>query len=190
MIGFIASLIKIVILSSIYALVILLIFRLISKLKPYSWFDKVSYRRLRFWIITVFCFSVGLLFFLFTYWGFHGFGDGPRIPIGDSVIVDNTNWDEYGYIDFAETKDSMKIEMTKFKVVNHKLIGNLKSSFYDYKNAFFICDLKTKKLTEFNMQTDYEDYAGKHQLPFSKELKTFEENYSDYWDGWRFWLLP
>lgn len=189
-IDFIVTLFKIAVLSSIYAFLIFWIFKFIRKTKPNSWFDKVSSRKLRFWITSGSCISVGLLLFLFTYWGFHGLGDGPRIPIGHGVIVDNTNWDEYGYIHAAQTFDGMKIEMTKFKVVNDKLIGNLESGFYDYKNSFFIFDLKHKLLTEFKTQKDFEEYAMKNKLPLSNELRTFKQNYSAYWGGWRFWLLP
>jgi energy-coupling factor transporter transmembrane protein EcfT len=189
-IGFIASLIKIGILSSIYGLMTFWVFKLIGNLRPNSWFDRVSAKKLRLWFISGLVFSCGLFFYLFTYWGFHGFGDGPRIPIGHGVIVDNTNWDEYGYIHVTETIDSMKIEMTKFKVVNDKLIGNLQSGFYDYKNSYFMYDLDKKELTEFKSLKDYEDFAQKNKLPLSNELKTFRQNYSDYWSGWRFWLLP
>jgi len=188
-IDFIGTLIKIAILSSIYALLTLGVFKLIGRLRPNSWFDKVSIRKLKLWFISGLIFSVGLLFFLFTYWGFHGLGDGPRIPIGHGVIVDNTNWDEYGYIHVAETSDSMKIEMTKFKVVNDKLVGNLQSGFYDYKNAFFIYDLDKKVLTEFKTLKDYEDFAIKNKLPSSNQFGSFRQNYLDYWGGWRFWFL-
>ncbi len=189
-IGFVGALIKIGILSSIYALLTLWTFRLIGKCRPNSWFDRVTTKKLRLWFISGLFFSVCLFFYLFTYWGFHGFGDGPRIPIGKGVIVDNTNWDEYGYIHVAETMDSLKIEMTKFKVVNDKLIGNLESGFYDYKNSFFIYDLDEKVLTEFKTTKDYEDFAKRNKLPLTNELRTFRENYLDYWGGWRAWFLP
>jgi hypothetical protein len=189
-IGFIGSLIKIGILSSTYALLTLWIFRLIGKLKPNSWFDKVSIKKLRLWFISGLVFSIGLFFYLFTYWGFHGFGDGPRIPIGHGIIVDNTNWDEYGYIEEIQTSDNKKIEMTKFKVSGDKLIGNLNSWFYDYKNSFFVFDLDDKVLTEFKTVKDYEDFALKNNLSLTHELKSFRENYLDYWAGWRMWFLP
>src|SRR5690554_8216401 len=86
-IGFIGSLIKIGVLSSIYALLVLGFFRIIGNIRPTSWFNKISTKKLRFWFISGFFFSVGLFFYLFSYWGFHGFGDGPRIPIGHDVIV-------------------------------------------------------------------------------------------------------
>ena len=189
-IGFIGSLIKIAILSSIYALLTICTFKLIGKYRPNSWFDRASTKKLHLWFLSGLVFSVGLLCYLFTYWGFHGFGDGPRIPIGHGVIVDNTNWDEYGYIRVVETSDSKKVEMTKFKVVNDKLIGNLKSGFYDYNNSIFFYYLEDKELTEYKTIADYEDFAIKNNLPLTNELKTFRENYWEYWGGWRAWFLP
>ena len=138
LIGFIGSLIKIGILSSIYALLTLWTFKLIGKFRPNSWFERVSTNKRRLWSISGLIFSLGLLFYLFSYWGFHGFGDGPRIPIGHGLIVDNTNWTEYGYVEEIKTTDTIVVEMTKFTVVDNKLIGNLDSWFYDYKNSYFI----------------------------------------------------
>jgi hypothetical protein len=189
-IGFIGALIKIGILSSIYALLPLGTFRLIGKLRPNSWFERVSIKKLRLWFISALVFAIGLFCYLFTYWGFPGFGDGPRIPIGHGIIVDNTNWDDYGYIEEVETSDSKKIEMTKFKVSGDKLVGNLQSGFYDYKNSFFVYNLDEKILTEFKTIKDYEDFALKNNLPLTNELRTFRENYIDYWGGWRAWFLP
>ena len=189
-IGFIGTLIKIAILSSIYALLTLWIFRLIGCITPNNWFQIVSTKKLQFWFRSVLIFSIGLICYSFTYWGFHGFGDGPRIPIGYGVIIDNTNWDEYGYIPNLETSDSLKIETTKFKVKGNKLVGNLESGFYDYKNSFFVYDLENKDLIEFKTLKDYENFAVKNKLPLQNKLRTFRENYYDFWSGWRFWLLP
>ena len=187
-IGFIVSLVKIGVLSSIYSFILILIINLFKKYYPNSWFKSISSKRI--WFLSGITFSTGLLIYLFSYWGFHGFGDGPRIPIGYDVIVDNTNWDEYGYIHVVKTKDNMKIEMTKFKVDKENLIGNLESGFYDYKNAYFIYDMNNKNLLEFKSKNDYEVYAKKNKLPLTDKLRTFEENYNEYWNGWRTCFLP
>ena len=190
LIGFIGSLIKIGILASIYSFFIVLIFKTIGKRKPNSWFYRVANKKSRLWLVSGLTISIGLFIYLFTYWGFHGFGDGPRIPIGYGVIVDNTNWNEYGYIRDLKTSDSINIEMTKFKVKDGKLIGNLDSWFYEYKNSYFVYDLKHKRMFEFKSQKDYELFASKHNLPLANDLRSFRENYWAYWGGWRLLLLP
>ena len=186
---FIFELIKISILSSIYATLTLLTFKIIGRYKPNSWFYRVSRKKLRLWFLSGLAISVGLFFYMFTYYGDHGLGDGPKIPIGHGIVVDNANWTEYGYIKGITTTDNIDIEMTKFIVVDNMLIGNLESSFYDFQNPYFIYDLKTKEINEFKTKPEFDTFVKENKLP-TEELLTFEENYSKHWSWWRFWLLP
>ena len=48
----------------------------------------------------------------------------------------------------------------------------------------------TEKLQEFKTEKEYNEFASNKNLPKSSELKSFKENYSEYWSGWRFFLLP
>ena len=187
---FIFELVKISILGCIYATFTLLTFKIIGRYKPDSWFDRVSQKKLRLWFISGLIISVGLFFYMFTYYGDHGLGDGPKIPIGHEIVIDNTNWTEYGYIKGIQTSDNIDIEMTKFIVVDNMLIGNLDSWFYDFQNSYFIYDLKTKEINEFKNTTEFDTFVKENKLPTSEELLTFEENYRKHWSGWRFWFLP
>jgi hypothetical protein len=187
---FIFELIKISILGCIYATLTLLTFKLIGRYKPDSWFARVSKKKLRLWFLSGLILSVGLFFYMFTYYGDHGLGDGPKIPIGHGIVVDNTNWNEYGYIKGIKTSDKIDIEMTKFIVVDNKLIGNLDSWFYDFQNSYFIYDLKTKEMNEFKTKAEFDTFTKENKLPTSDGLLTFEDNYRKHWGGWRFWLLP
>jgi hypothetical protein len=74
--------------------------------------------------------------------------------------------------------------------LEHKLIGNLESRFYDYKHSLFVYDLKEKVFTAFKTTREYEDFAKKNNLPLTDKLRSFSENYLDYWGGWRAWFLP
>lgn len=187
---FIFELIKISILGCVYATLTLLTFKLIGRYKPDSWFARVSKKKLRLWFLSGLILSVGLFFYMFTYYGDHGLGDGPKIPIGHGIVVDNTNWNEYGYIKGIKTSDKIDIEMTKFIVVDNKLIGNLDSWFYDFQNSYFIYDLKTKEMNEFKTKAEFDTFTKENKLPTSDGLLTFEDNYRKHWGGWRFWLLP
>lgn len=187
---FIFELIKTSILGCIYATLTLLTFKLIGRYKPDSWFARVSKKKLRLWFLSGLILSVGLFFYMFTYYGDHGLGDGPKIPIGHGIVVDNTNWNEYGYIKGIKTSDKIDIEMTKFIVVDNKLIGNLDSWFYDFQNSYFIYDLKTKEMNEFKTKAEFDTFTKENKLPTTDGLLTFEDNYRKHWGGWRFWLLP
>ena len=184
------ELLKICILACIYSTLVLLIILLIKKVWKNNIINRITENKKRLWFTSWSFISVGLLIYMFTYWGSHGLGDGPRIPIGHGLIVDNTNWTEYGYVNEIKTIDTFHIEMTKFKVIENNLMGNLESDFYDYKNAYFIYHFDTKELTEFQSQKDFDVFLFKNNLPTSNQLRTFEQNYHDYWGGWRFWLLP
>lgn len=187
---FIFELIKISILGSIYATLTLLTFELIGRYKQDSWFDRVSQKKLRFWFLSGLVISVGLFFYMFTYSGDHGLGDSPKIPIGHGIVVENTNWTEYGYLKGIKTSDKIDIEMTKFIVVDNMLIGNLDSWFYGFENSYFVYNLKNKEIQEFKTKAEFDTFVKENNLPTSEELLTFEENYRKHWSGWRFWLLP
>lgn len=187
---FIFQLFKIGILASIYSLILIGILLIIGKFKPTEFLQKVKLNKKKYWFGFGFIISLGLFIFSFTYWGNHGLGDGPMIPIGYWETIENTNWTEYGNLKRQKTSDEIDIETTKFIVTNNKLSGNLKSWFYDFENSFFVLDLKTDKLTEFKTESEFNKYAENNKLPKSTELLSFEQNYRNHWSGIRFWLLP
>ncbi|AUC77325.1 hypothetical protein [Olleya sp. Bg11-27] len=187
---FIFQLIKIAILASIYASILIGIILIIGKFKQTEFLKRVKSEKKKYWFSFGVLISIGLFVFSFTYWGNHGLGDGPMIPIGHWETIENTNWTEYGYLKDKKTKNGNDIETTKFKVTNHKLCGNLKSSFYNYENSFFVLDLKTDKITEFKTESEFNQYAEKNELPKVNELLSFAENYRNRWSGIRFLLLP
>lgn len=184
------ELVKIFILSCVYARLVLSVFELIATFKPGSWIDRVSKKKIRFLFLSGSIIYISLFIFMFTYWGNHGFGDSAKIPIGYGIVVKNINWDGYGCLEGLETSDNFSIQMTKFLVVDNKLIGNLDSWFYSYQNAYFVYEMKPKKIREFGTQGEFDEYALANNLPTSEKLLTFEQNYRNRWSGWRFWLLP
>jgi len=190
LIHFVFTLVKIAIQASAYSFLLLIGFRLIAKKFPGGWFDQVSLQAGRFMLGCGLVTSVSLLVFLFSYWGFHGFGDGPRVPVGYGLFVDNTNWTEYGYINEIKTSDGHELEMTKFVVYDGRLIGNLDSWFDTYANKFFVYDMRNQSLDEFPTENDYNSFSISQNLPPSTDLKSFSENYHERWGGWWFWLLP
>ena len=187
---FIFQLIKIGILASIYSTIIIGFLLIIGKFKSTEYLNKIKTQKMKSWFSFGFLISIGLFIFSFTYWGNHGLGDGPMIPIGHWETIENTNWNEYGYLKGQKTSDGHDIETTKFKVSNEKLCGNLKSWFYKFENSYFVLDLKTDKMIEFKTESEFNEYAGNNQLPKSNELLTFGENYRNHWSGIRFLFLP
>jgi len=190
MFHFIFLLIKIAILSSVYALILLIVFSQIKKSKPESWFQKVTADKKGFWLSSWAIIYIMLFFYMFTYWGNHGFGDSAKIPIGNGYLVKNINWTEYAFVENVKTADGKILGMTKFLVLNDKLLGNLNDNFSFYENRFFLLDMNTGELQEFKTKQAFETHNKKNGLPNAIHLKSFNGNYHDYWGGWRFVLLP
>ena len=127
--------------------------------------------------------------FLFSFWGNHELGDGARIPIGYEKDISNTNGAEYAHIKGIQSQDGNDIYTTKFKIYGNEVCGNYESDFFDYSNAYFIYHLETDLLIEFRTENEYNIYALKNELPKTNEFLSFDDNYENYWFGWRFWLL-
>lgn len=185
MIHLIAELIKIAILSSIYSVVILFIFKFFSK-KQINGLRNYVKNWLRIGTII----SVLLFIFMFTHWGNHGFGDSARIPLKKGLVLDNIDWNEVAFIEEIKTENESPLETTKFIITKDLLLGNLQSTFYDYQNKYFVLDFRNKELLEFENEKKFDIYTNRNNLPNRSTFLSFEDNYHQYWSGWRFWLLP
>jgi len=183
---FIFELLKITLLGFIYSTILYYIYNLIPENKKPRWIKTWLKTKKRLWLSI----SIFLLFYMFSPYGDHGLGDSARIPISFTKEISNINWTNYGKLNNMKSIEKSDIYMTKFKVENNILCGNLDSDFYDYQNSYFVYDIDSEKLEEFQTEEDYNKYIKSKNLPKSNELKSFEDNYQDYWSGWRFFLLP
>jgi hypothetical protein len=189
LIHFVFELIKISILGCLYATIIIYLLKLIAKFKPNTFIEKILNRKKIAWFAIGFLFSISLFIFLFSYWGNHELGDSARIPIGYDKEISNINWTKYANFEGVKSLDGYEIYTTKFKNDGKILCGNYDSDFYDYKNSYFVYNLEIDQLTEFTTEAEYNTYAVKNEIPKTNQFLTFEDNYGNYWNGWRFWLL-
>lgn len=187
---FVFQLIKIALLSCLYAGLLYFAFKHISKSNKDSWFQRSTSEKVKFWIISGSMIYISLFFWMFSYWGSHGLGDSARIPIGNGYAIENINWTEHGFVRGVRTIDNKKISMTRFKLIDGNLVGNLESWFDGFENNYFIFSLESGQLSEFVTKPELDNYLISRNLPKSKELYSFRENYNNYWLGWRFWMLP
>ena len=188
---FIFEIVKVGILASVYATLLLFTIKLITKSDKESWFQRSKINRQVFWIISGATISIFLFLWMFTYWGNHGLGDSARIPIGGKLAIENINWNDYGYIDgLNSTKQDDKLRTSRFTITKDGVTGNLCQYEPNCSNGFFFYRFETGKLTEFSSEFEYIKFANEENLPSINEFVSFEENYRRYWSGWRFWLLP
>jgi len=185
---FIFELIKISILGSIYATVTLLIFKLIGKFRPESWFDRVAKKKLKFWFISGFIISIGLFAFMTTHFGDHGLGDGARIPIGHFREIGEINGTQAYIQDIDDGIYALDID--EFFITDDFVYGKTGVHNENYEGDFFIYDLDKNELKTYNSDNEYFKDLAKNELYKDVELKDFNYYYRQYWSGWRFWLLP
>lgn len=180
------ELLKISILSFIYSHLIILIFKSITKTKTGNFYQKIIEPKRRLWVII----AVLLFFFTTTNIGSHGLGDSANIPISFTKSVSNIDWVDYGTIKNASFADGSTIETTRWKVKSGKLCGEMGSNTKNLNKAYFIYNIENEQVTEYSNAEEYNKIATNLNLPMSTELLNFQENYTNYWRGWRFWFLP
>ncbi len=166
---FIFELVKIAVLAIIYSTILLITFSILAKTRPGSWFDRATEFKKDSWFAMGFLISISLFIYMFTYWGNHGLGDSPRIPIGKWLVVDNANWNDYGYINDMTTNNGNEVVMTEFLVKKGYLLGKLGSSFHRYNNEYFIYDMTEKTMVEFENQKDFDEYVIELKTSYSSD---------------------
>lgn len=187
LIHLIFELIKISILSSIYASLLLLIFKIIANYKPNSWFDKISKKKLKLWLSSGFYIFTLLFFFMFSHFGDHGLGDSARIPIGHGKAIQEVDGIQ-AYIQ-DEGPISM-IEIDRFKITDDFVYGFISNGNENYEGSYFVYDLMNNSIKTFEEESDYLNLLKTKKLDGNTEYKDFGYYYGQYWNGWRFWLLP
>ena len=181
------ELIKISILSCIYAVLVLIIFKTIARYRPNSWFDRVSNRKLRFWFFSWLYISVGLFFFMFSYYGDHGLADDARVPIGHGRAIQQMDAVQ-AYIQ-DEGPVSM-IVIDKFVVTDEYVYGIAGEGNENYEGNYFVYDLVNNKVKTFLQEKDFIDYLASKNLETRPTYKDFNYYYDEYWTDLRFCLLP
>lgn len=180
------ELIKISILGCIYATTTLLIFKLIGRYKPNSWFDRASRKKLRLWFLSGLLISFGLFFFMFTYLGNHGLGDNARVPVGHWRAIHEVNGTAY----IQDEGPISMLTMNKFIVTDDFIYGQVGEINANYKGEYFAYDLVNNEVKTFEKEKDYLDFLITKNLDTKPDYKDFSYYYSRHWNGWRFWLLP
>jgi len=170
---FLFELVKIAALSAIYSALILLMKSIFFKTA-----DAQVMNKRNFWLVFKITYSL-LFFFSFTYYGNHGLGDEYAIPIGRGQTINQV--DEFAY--FSPNSSGSQIQIDRFIVKGDFLCANS-------EKQYFVYNLNYNKVTQFNSETSYETYAANNQLPPLNTFKKYNDCYNDYWNGWRFWLLP
>jgi hypothetical protein len=188
--------VKIIILSAIYATLLLLLAFLLSKAINTRWTKWILVKRSGFWLLSHFVISVFLFAFSFSYWQDTGLGDNSKIPVGYGQTIQSE--------DFASTyfyPDPDKTEPNKDELIieNYIIAGPFLCALVSHQNThspdydFIIYDLEKRSLKTFNNEQEYSSYAAQHSLPQKTEFYDFRKHYQEYLENkpkWKRWLLP
>src|SRR5690606_35686949 len=150
------SIFKLAVLGCIYATLVLIIFRIIGKIQPNSWYDRVSKRKFKFWFASGAIISLGLILFANTHWGSHGLGDSARIPLSYGKSINQINGTE-AYLDIQYQYGSLSI--SDFAIYENWVVGKTEVSTVDDPPDFFAWNLQKDKIQYFNSEKEYTDFA-------------------------------
>lgn len=186
--------VKIIILSTIYATALFLIALLLSKTTKLTWTDGVL--KLRFWLLAHFLISVLLFWFSFTYWQDTGLGDNSKIPVGYGQTIQS---EDFAWTYFYPDPDKTEPNQDELIIENYQIADRFLCAEVSHQNTnspsydFIVYDLKNRTLKTFYSEQEYSSYAGEHSLPQKKEFYDFRKHYKEYLDNrpkWKTWLLP
>lgn len=186
LIHFVFELIKISILSSIYVSILLVVFRIIAKKNPGSFVDQLSKRKLLFWFVGGSIISTSMFIFMFTYYGNHGLGDFAIVPIGHHKAVSQID-SQFSYI---ENEKGTQIEIYDFVVKNDHLYAKKVYDFNGLIGDYVVWDLENDTWKLYENDVAYFKAMKKFYYPAPHTFRSFDEHYSEHWNGWRFFLLP
>ncbi len=184
------KLIKIAVLSSVYAGLIILGIRLLAEIYPSDVFKRIRQKQSKTFLMTASVISLALLLFMFTHFGNSGLGDTARIPIGHFRAILQADGRDC-YIQDVEN-GIFALDIHSFYISKDFVYG-LTSPQYNpklNKEKYFLYDLKTNKLNTFTSLEAYHKVLKKHQLNSNAKLHNFSFYYKRYWSGWRLYLLP
>jgi hypothetical protein len=185
LIHFIFELFKILVQSTIYSSIIFFTITYLVKPKPGSLFYFFKKKRaltlISSWIVIFF----GLFLFMFSYYGDHGLGDSARIPIGHHREIQQTD-----LLSHIEQKKNGAIYINEFVITNDYVYGKLDKYNIELNQNYFVYDLKSDAIHTFDQQEAFNNYLASEGLNQGATYQSFDFYYSQYWSGWRFWLLP
>lgn len=188
---------NIIILSTIYATLILLVVFLLSKTTNIHWIKWLCTKKIRFWLLTHFTISVLLFAFSFSYWQDTGLGDNSKIPVGYGQTIQS---EDFAWTYFYPNPDKAEANQDELIIGNYKIADPFLCAevSHQYTNNnpsydYIVYDLKNKSLQTFFSKEEYENYALKNSLPMTAAFYDFRQHYHEYLDNrpkWKTWLLP
>ncbi len=124
---------------------------------------------------------------MFTYYGEHGLGDSARVPVGHWCAIQEVNGTQ-AYI--QDEGPVNMIEIDDFIIADDYIYGLTGDRNENYDGNYFVYDLVNNDVTTFEDKKEFTHFLTENNLNINPDYKDFRYYYRQYWNGWRFWLLP
>jgi hypothetical protein len=181
--GFVFKLFKIAIQAALYATAVRWLAQQADARQLNNALVRASRHGRQFWRRSFVVTYVALFLFSCTYWGDHGLGSA-RLPLGYGEAMEEIDTNAYFEASAPFKLPTDEPWVDKFQVADDILCGQASDK------SYFIYNLATKENQLFGDAQEYNAYAIPRGLPASGKLESFWKQYSRFWNGWRFWLLP
>lgn len=182
---------KTIILSTIYASIVLLFLLLSNAILKQQWITNILQRKIKFWLVLHLLIAVFLFCFRFTYWQDTGIGDYNCIPIGFNQKIENEDF-EVTY--FQPSENDTAIEINQYAIFNNTLCATVNNDFSNSTDFdFIVYDIPKGELFFYRDKEAYEIFASEENLPMTNRFYSFKKHFEVYLKQrpfWRKWLVP
>jgi hypothetical protein len=183
--------IKIAILSTVYALLTLLVLYIASKTTERKWLNRLMEKKFLFWFGMGFIYATVLFIYAFSFWGYSGLGDYSCIPVGNGFKVKSIDALTSSWFEPDRGEYSRQADILNFKIIDRKLCAEFTGfNSFACKDCFIVFDTGTERIYEFHSPEEYSDFATKNNLPPQNQFKSFSDNYNEYWSKRYSLFLP
>ncbi|MGB0868153.1 MAG: hypothetical protein ACPGSD_01035 [Flavobacteriales bacterium] len=128
---------------------------------------------------------ISLLAFQFTYFGDTGMGDSAKIPLGHWKTIDNVDWTT-SYVEINKNKSFI---IHKYYLDGNIFYGEIQVNPFEKKTSgYLIWNLKTNEYEHCKLRINNETCSHLTRKINLELMKSFDDQYSAYWGGWKFWF--
>lgn len=192
-IEFIIKLIHIIILSTIYSAILLILLLLAVKVLKSSLTLGIKNQKFKLWISIAFILFIMLSSYRFSYGRDDGFGETLQVPVGYGQHVFLAD-DQFVYFYPVEDDISNTFDIGNFIVKGNKLCAEVSHEYSSVtpEHDYIVFNLETRKIILFDSIAKYTEYAKSNGLPLSDKFRNFAYHYKKFIakPEWKKWLLP
>ena len=170
----IIMLFKAILLSAVYALIIVSILLLLHKAFRFAFLQKMLRYGLPLYILLGFIIFISLFSYRFSYWEDMGMGETVQVPIGYKQYVYNAD----GFMTYFDSEPDKEaylqedlIDIENYIVEGKMICAEIDDESPEPEYKYLVYDMEARALTRFKTKQEYDDYAAAHSCRRVMHLK-------------------